>query len=491
MNKQDLNGARNAQDLERKYDFASILKLKKNVETSLTTLYKVENELNNFISETLGHLTSLKDEIDGKVITWYYSGEPNLKNYPAIDWTTNEKKNEHINDLYYDKNTGYAYIFENNDGYKWTKITDKDTAEALALANAAQDTADSKRRIFVSQPFPPYDNGDLWINNNEIFICQISKSENQQYEEQDFINNLKYTDNTVANAIVDELGGKTTTVLSGQVVKVTEGFVKISDLADPNSSTTIAGEHITTGSITSNNYVENEKGTKINLNNGTIDTKNFKVDENGNVRLGNNAKVLGGEGMMTNLSFENLNWSELGYKTDNFSGTNRYQYIELPIYIPNNFTIVEAKVTLEHIPVKWQGTGISIWGNARNIKIYKDSETSDFYKEYPIFATEDTSSDDIYSNEITGAFGNNGFTSSTPTNDSHKKEIITSENIANFLETGSTKLQIRTGNSLPAYNPDLTDSDLALPIQTNVLNQTGMAKVVINISGFMAYENND
>ena len=51
---------------------------------------------------------------------------------------------------------------------------------------------DGKRRIFVIQPTPPYDNGDLWIKDNEIYICQISKKEGQPYQEQDFINNLKY-----------------------------------------------------------------------------------------------------------------------------------------------------------------------------------------------------------------------------------------------------------------------------------------------------------
>ncbi len=215
------------------------------------------------------------------------------------------------------------------------------------------------------------------------------------------------------------------------------------------------------------------------------------MDEVGNVTLGDGAKVIGGEGMMTNLSFENLKWSELGYKTDNFSGTNKYRVIELPIYIPNNFTIVDARLVLEHIPVKWQGNAINIWGNARNIKLYKDSETSNFYKEYPIFETEDTSGDDIYTNEIPGAFGTNGFTSKTPSNSNHVKEIVVSKNIANFLSKGSTKLQIRTGNAIPSYNPDLTDPDLGLPLQTNILKQTGMGKVVINISGFMAYTNKE
>lgn len=438
----------------------------------------------------------MQEQIDGKIDTYYYEGTPTLNNLPASNWKTDEEKEKHVKDLYYDQATGYAYSFmkfetDKKIEYVWSKIENKDTAEALSIANAAKDTADRKRSIFVEQPKPPYQNGDMWIRNNEIYMCQIAKEDGQIFEEDDFINSLKYTDDTIAKAVIDELGGKKTTVLKGQVVTITEGFAKYTDLADPSSSTTIAGEHITSGSITSNNYKKNEKGTKINLNDGTIDTKNFKVDENGNVTLGDGAKVIGGEGMMTNLSFENLKWSELGYKTDNFAGETRYQFVELPIYIPSNFTIVEAKLTIEHIPVQWQGTGIRIWGNARNIKLYKDSENSNYYKEYPIFATEDTSADDIYTNEIVGAFGVNGFTSKIPNDYSHEKETITSENIASSLNKGNTKLQIRTGNIAPAYAPDIADPDLMLPAQTNVLNQTGMAKVVINISGFMAYTNNE
>lgn len=493
-NKQDCNAARTAQDIERKY--ANLFQLKKNVETKLRELTKVENELNNFIKETVGDIENLQEQIDGKIDTYYYEGVPTLKNLPANEWTTEEEKEKHIKDLYYDKLTGYAYSFskeqtDEDTEYKWNKIENKDTTEALAIANSAKDTADGKRSTFIKQPTPPYNNGDMWIKDNEIYICQVSKAEEQIFEESDFINNLKYTDDTIAKAVIDELGGKKTTVLKGTVVEISNSFAKFTDLADPTSSTTIAGEHINAGSITSNNYAKDSKGTKLNLNDGTIDTKNFKVDEDGNVKLGDGAKVIGGDGMMTNLSFENLKWSELGYKTDNFGGTNRYQYIELPIYIPDNFTIVEAKLTIEHIPVKWQGNGINIWGNARNIKIYKDSETSDFYKEYPIFATEDTSADDIYTSEIVGAFGASGFTSETPNNYSHHKEVVTSGNIASSLSKGSTKLQIRTGNVIPAYAPDIEDPDLMLPAQTNVLNQTGMAKVVINISGFMAYTNNE
>lgn len=209
--KQDVVGVRTAQDLERKYNFSSMQKAIKQSEQGIT---KISSELDNFVSATVGTLDNLQDQIDGNITTFYYSGVPTLSNVPASTWSQSEY-NIHLGDLYFDKNTGYAYRFyydSENEVYGWIKITDSDVVQALALANAASDTADSKRRVFTSQPIPPYDNGDLWINNQEIYICQISKGSSESFSANDFINNLKYTDDTLATQIGNQL-----TVVAGTV----------------------------------------------------------------------------------------------------------------------------------------------------------------------------------------------------------------------------------------------------------------------------------
>lgn len=209
--KQDVVGVRTAQDLERKYNFFSMQTAIKQSEQGIT---KISSELDNFVSATVGTLDNLQDQIDGNITTFYYSGVPTLLNLPASEWSLSEY-NVHLGDLYYDKNTGYAYRFyydSENQVYGWVKLTDSDVTQALALANAASDTADSKRRVFTSQPTPPYDNGDLWINNQEIYICQISKAINETFSANDFINNLKYTDDTLATQIGNQL-----TVVAGTV----------------------------------------------------------------------------------------------------------------------------------------------------------------------------------------------------------------------------------------------------------------------------------
>ena len=227
--KQDRNGVRTAQDLERKYNLSSISLIKKAVEQTETGLTKVNAELEDFINTTSSTIENLQDQIDGNITTFYYSGVPTLSNLPASEWSQSEY-NAHIGDLYYDKNTGYAYRFyfdSTNETYGWMKLTDNDVVEALAIANAASDTADSKRRVFTTTPSPPYDNGDLWINEQEIYICQISKEEGESYSSNDFIIATKYTDDTVATQV-----GENLTVLSGRVTTIENGMAEISATLD-------------------------------------------------------------------------------------------------------------------------------------------------------------------------------------------------------------------------------------------------------------------
>lgn len=182
--------------------------------------YTDDTNLNNFVNVTYTkQVNELNSKINTKITTWYYSGVPTLSNAPANEWTTNDLKASHVGDLYYDKGTGYTYRFNyENSVYAWEHIIDSDLTEALALANASKDTADSKRRIFTTPPIPPYDNGDLWFNNKEIYICQISKGENETFANNDFIIATKYTDDTLATQVGDNLE-----VVRGQVLTVTEG----------------------------------------------------------------------------------------------------------------------------------------------------------------------------------------------------------------------------------------------------------------------------
>ena len=114
-------------------------------------------------------LDDIRAQADEQVVLWFGEQVPTLDNEPASTWTTDDMKLEHVKDIYYNKSTkdngGRAYSFEQLDGkFMWVNITDKDVLASLEKAERAQDTADGKRRVFVAQPVPPYDPGDLWVN---------------------------------------------------------------------------------------------------------------------------------------------------------------------------------------------------------------------------------------------------------------------------------------------------------------------------------------
>ena len=197
---------RTAQDLERKY--ASILNSGNAIKQTETGLVKVNNILNDFLAATIGDLETLKGQLDGQIATWYGDDEPTLSNKPTSDWEVSDYS-EHIDDIYYDRSTGYTYQFiEDNGTYSWEKIDSSLMSEIFGLANAARDTADGKRRVFVTTeenttPSPPYDEGDLWVKNigsstGEMYICQIAKNKEEVYQSGDFIIATKYTDDTIA-----------------------------------------------------------------------------------------------------------------------------------------------------------------------------------------------------------------------------------------------------------------------------------------------------
>lgn len=156
-------------------------------------------------SETI---TDLQNQIDGAIETWFYDGVPTLKTEPASGWDTDMMKN-HLGDLYYDNKTGKAYRFaKDGSTYKWIIITDTELTKALEDSSQALKDTKSKRRIFGSQPVPPYDVNDMWVNatypsdgstyKNEILKCSTSKAEGEEFDISDWKLASKYTDDTKA-----------------------------------------------------------------------------------------------------------------------------------------------------------------------------------------------------------------------------------------------------------------------------------------------------
>lgn len=174
--------------------------------------YITEKSLDKNAVETIikksDTITDLKNQIDGAIETWFYDGVPTLKTEPASGWDTDMMKN-HLGDLYYDNKTGKAYRFaKDGSTYKWIIITDTELTKAIEDSSQALKDAKSKRRIFGSQPVPPYDVNDMWVNatypsdgstyKNEILKCSTSKAEGEEFDIADWKLASKYTDDTKA-----------------------------------------------------------------------------------------------------------------------------------------------------------------------------------------------------------------------------------------------------------------------------------------------------
>lgn len=239
--KQDRNGVRTAQDIERKYNFSSITKA---IEQSEKGITKINQELDNFINETTSNLEGLQSQIDGNITTYFYSGVPTLSNLPASEWET-AKYNTHLGDLYYDNDTGKAYRFaQQGNTYLWVQITDTDVTEALELASKAKDTADSKRTVFTSTPFVPYDIGDLWLNNQELYVCDTPKTSTQTYDVNDFKKATKYTDDTALNTFIKGDFAENISAINEQVDKKSETWYQNEDPSLKWTTTDLKKVHV-------------------------------------------------------------------------------------------------------------------------------------------------------------------------------------------------------------------------------------------------------
>lgn len=167
-----------------------------------------DGKLSDYAETVTGSLGELQDQIDGQIETFYYDYEPTLQNKPASDWTSATERKKHIGDLFFNKTTGYAYRFMQDGAmWGWTLVQDTDITKAMKAAENAQDTADHKRRVFVTKPQPPYDIGDLWSQGEseggDILTCTVSRAKGASYVQSDWQKLNKYTDDTKAEEALE------------------------------------------------------------------------------------------------------------------------------------------------------------------------------------------------------------------------------------------------------------------------------------------------
>ena len=186
--------------------------------------YTDDSALKNFINGDFANaIDTMTEQIDGKIETWFRTLDP------ASNWTTDAEKAKHVGDMWYNSSTKslsyYRKILSLVNGtatvvYVWRTIEDKKAIDAYDAASKAQDTADGKRRVFVAQPYPPYDVGDLWVDGKELRRC-ITARASGSWNTNDWVVAVYYdnTQTTIDGGIVTsgtiQVAGDNKSILAG------------------------------------------------------------------------------------------------------------------------------------------------------------------------------------------------------------------------------------------------------------------------------------
>lgn len=182
--------------------------------------YTDDTGLTNFINKNFTPtVNDLTTQIDGKIESWFQSSDP------AANWTTTALKKAHVGDMWYSSTTKLLKRYTvYGSTYSWTTIEDQKAIDAYTAASKAQDTADGKRQVFVAQPKPPYDIGDLWLTGGKtdgILKRCITKRTSGSYVANDWVEAVYYdnTQTTIDGGIVTagtvQLAGSDASIKAG------------------------------------------------------------------------------------------------------------------------------------------------------------------------------------------------------------------------------------------------------------------------------------
>lgn len=231
------------------------------------TLEEVANETyenKNFINNTLpGLLDNIQEQLDGQIEQFFYdvdpsplSTKPNEQgNVPNSEWSDEEKEN-HLGDMYYNTNSGkvWRYVkirwspklgYAQGLFYCWQELQDSELSQAIAVANEALELGKTKNRVFTATPIPPYSVGDLWVQgaSGDIMRCKVSR-DSGNYSSSDWEAASKYTDNSALNTFINETYSSNVQSLTKQIDGKIEAWFQTTDPSEKWSDTSEAQAHV-------------------------------------------------------------------------------------------------------------------------------------------------------------------------------------------------------------------------------------------------------
>lgn len=241
------------------------------------------------------------------------------------------------------------------------------------------------------------------------------------------------------------------------------------------------------GQIDMTGLVTANENFKI-LKDGSIEAKNGSFS--GNILLDDGSEIIGGKGLLTNLSFTGNGliktaslgtFYQVGYCRNNLNSTNYKSRIDIDAYIPDNFIIEKAVVVISHFGLDVYYNGKSYGkGYSRNLNVFTSDMdnrilTYNMGSEY-----QDTDSGNLQ--KITGAMDN-----WTPDISNNKVDINVTNDIKNSLKNGLNRITIQSDGNIPNYNIN-ENSDYMQQGMIDYIKQTGMVSATLQIIGYMKPE---
>ena len=249
-------------------------------------------------------------------------------------------------------------------------------------------------------------------------------------------------------------------------------------VSDATSSQNIVSKiNLTPGQILLEGTVTANGNFKI-LKDGSIEANNGKFM--GDIYLGEGKKVIGGQGLFTNLQYNSggsfNGWDTIGYSSDINSNIIK-KALAVDYYIPDNFTIMKAYLVVQTTPVYTSINGTDAIGYCKNLKLYKGNSKNTF----SLFHVIDSDMPRCYS-EYTGSEIINGLDPNrinatyTPGNNStgHIDTLEVEIDLNNIVTQGRGQLFVQTNDTVSTY--------------ANANKYSGAGRLILNIFGYMNME---
>lgn len=160
---------------------------------------KLQIKADEFILSTGQNILDAIESIE----TYFLAGEPTLTNEPAVDWTTDNLKNQHLRDVYYDTDSGKSYrwslsteealqdengeTLQDDDGfdliggftearYAWIQISDGDIASLSDRMSVAETQISQNQQAILLKA----SQADLDLVTTRLSTAETTISQNSQ-----------------------------------------------------------------------------------------------------------------------------------------------------------------------------------------------------------------------------------------------------------------------------------------------------------------------